>query len=55
MWNLLGGDVMLYLTVAMIVIWLLAFGYVFYLVRRTDEVEQEIRALEDLMQELERK
>ncbi len=46
---------MVYLAAAMVFIWLLAFGYVFYLVQRTKEVEQEIRALESLVQELENK
>ena len=46
---------MVYLTAAMIFIWLLAFGYVFYLVQRTKEVEQEVRALESLVQELQEK
>ncbi|NPA90488.1 MAG: CcmD family protein [Chloroflexi bacterium] len=45
---------MVYLTAAMIAIWLLTFGYVFYLIQRTKSLEQEIRALETLVKEAEK-
>ncbi len=40
---------MIYLFAAMVAIWLLAFGYLVYLGRRAQELEQEIRALEELV------
>ena len=42
---------MIYLTAAMMVIWLLTFGYMIYLVQRTRQVEQELHALETLLEE----
>jgi len=44
---------MQYLFAAMVVIWLLAFGYLIYLGRRAQGLEQEIRALEDVLRESE--
>lgn len=41
-----------YLFAAMAVIWLLAFGYLVYLSRRARALEQEIRALEDVLRDL---
>lgn len=40
-----------YLFAAMVVIWLLAFGYLVYLGRRARELEQEIRTLEEVLRE----
>ncbi len=40
-----------YLFAAMVVIWLLAFGYLVYLGRRARALEQEIRTLEDVLRE----
>jgi len=42
---------MIFLFAAMVAIWLLAFGYLIYLGRRARELEQEIRALEELVKE----
>ncbi len=41
-----------YLFAAMVVIWLLAFGYLVYLSRRAQGLEQEIRALEESLRDL---
>ncbi len=46
---------MVYLTAAMTVIWVLAFGYLVYLVQRTRRLEQEIAMLADLVREDEQK
>ncbi len=42
---------MIYLTAAMVFIWVLAFGYLLYIGRRTDRLEREIRMLEDVLKE----
>lgn len=42
---------MIYLAAALAVIWLLTFGYLAYLVQRTRQLEQEVAALEELLQD----
>ena len=42
---------MAYLAGAMIFIWVLAFGYLLYIGRRADQLEREIRMLEDVLGE----
>lgn len=42
---------MTYLAAALAVVWVLTFGYLTYLVRRTRQLEQEVAALEDLLEQ----
>ncbi len=43
---------MVYLAGAMVFIWVLAFGYLLYIGKRADQLESEIRMLEDLLEDL---
>ncbi|GEM_PF-3993429 len=42
---------MIFLTAALIAIWLLTFAYLLYILQRIHSLEQEIRSLEVLLEE----